>query len=119
MSYKKNNQKGIAVLLVIMILGVMMIISLAISDLVMNQLRLSVYSAESIYAYYAAESGLEDGLYKLRKEIWLPGTETPTAPVYLANQAYYVLEIATAGPLQIIKSEGNYQNTRRKLEASY
>ena len=107
-------------MLVIMILGVILVISMTVSDLVVRQTKLSVYSSESTQAYYAAESGIEDGLYKLRKGIWTPGS-TPTSPVYIdeENENYYFIEITADGPVQVINSIGNYLETRRKIEAKY
>ena len=120
MIVKLRKQKGIAVLLVIMITGVLLIVSLTISDLVHRQSRLSTYSSESVRAYYAAESGAEEGLFKLRKDIWQPDIEdVPSDPVYFNDNTYYSLEIVREGVLQIIRSEGHYKKTTRKIEASY
>ena len=117
---KLKKQKGISVLLVIMITGVLLIVSLTISDLLQRQTRLSIYSSESVRAYYAAEAGTEEGLYKLRKDIWQPDIEEiPASPVYFDDDTYYSLEVVREGSLQIIRSEGHYKQTTRKIEASY
>jgi len=112
---KISKQKGVSVLLVIMITGVILIVSLAVSDLVLRQAKFSASLGESAQAYYAAESGIEEGLYKLRRGLEF----TQDQPVYLNDDTYYELEYESQGVVQVLKAEGNYRDTRRKIEARY
>lgn len=112
---KLKNQKGVSILLVVMILGVIIVVSLAVNDLVLRQTKLSITLGESTQAYYAAESGVEEGLYKLRNGIEFIGGRQ----VNLSGDSYYNMETETEEAITIIKSEGNYKETKRKIEARY
>jgi len=82
--YKMNivnllkNSKGSALLVSMLVMGVLISISLALSGLVFRELRITRDLTDSGKAYYAAESGVEVGLYGINKN--LPGWE-PTANV--------------------------------------
>ncbi|MBU1039448.1 hypothetical protein KKC17_04485 [Patescibacteria group bacterium] len=69
MKILKNNQPaGMVLLLSLLVLAGVLVTSLTVGSLVLRQLRVSVVSDQSQAAYYAAESGLEQGLYLWRLE---------------------------------------------------
>lgn len=73
----KINQKGAtALLIVILVLSGFLLITLSAADIVRSGLKLSKTQMESTKAYFAAESGAERILYKIRKGGIDPGDGT-------------------------------------------
>lgn len=58
-----RKQKGFTLLLSVLISGIVLSIGLAIFNLTFKELRLSSAGRESQFAFYAADSGIECGLY--------------------------------------------------------
>lgn len=58
-----DKQKGFTLLLAVLISGIVLSIGLAIFNLTFKELRLSSAGRESQFAFYAADSGIECGLY--------------------------------------------------------
>lgn len=69
-----KNRKGSALLVALLVMGVLMAISLALSSLILREIRSTKETIDSGRAYYAAESGIEKALYGLHNN--LPGWET-------------------------------------------
>jgi len=68
-----DDNKGTALLIALLVMGVFIAISLALSSLIFRELRITKDLVSSGKAYYAAESGVELALYKLNNN--LPGWE--------------------------------------------
>jgi Tfp pilus assembly protein PilV len=66
-NYKKQ-QSGFALLITILVLGVVVAVTLAIVELSLKQLKLSVDSTDSEIAFHAANAGLECARYVRRIE---------------------------------------------------
>lgn len=66
-----NSQKpkGSALLVAVLIMGVLLSISIALSSLVLREVGITKSLVDSGKAYYAAESGVEEALYKLNTEL--------------------------------------------------
>ncbi len=62
-----NNQQGIALILSIIVLTNLLMITLIVTDVILRIGRSSQQISESEQAYYAAESGIERGLYQIEK----------------------------------------------------
>ncbi len=83
----KNQPAGMVLLLSLLVLAGVLLTSLTVGSLVLRELRVSIVSDQSQAAYYAAESGLEQGLYLWRLE-QKKGTDlsvTEASPVALAD----------------------------------
>ena len=63
---KKNNQKGISLLLTILIMAAILSIAIGISLLSLGEIKIARESPKSLIAYYAAESGVEWAMYEDR-----------------------------------------------------
>lgn len=61
------NKKGQVILLALLIMAVVLVVALAIGTLMVRELRMAANIARSAIAYYAAESGLEEELWKAWK----------------------------------------------------
>lgn len=68
-----KNRKGTALLVALLVMGVLMAVSLALSALIFRETRITREFIDSGQAYYAAESAIELGLYGLNNN--LPGWE--------------------------------------------
>lgn len=65
---KNNNQKGFALLITLLVLGVVIAIGLSVLELSQKQVRLSSNSADSETAFHAANGGIECARYWRRVE---------------------------------------------------
>lgn len=64
---KFKNIKGSALLLAILVMAGVTAAGIGMSSLVISEIRQARNLDNAVVAYYAAESGIEDGLYQLRK----------------------------------------------------
>lgn len=65
---KRENQKGIILILSLMIMSVLLSIALGFGIFILSDLRQAKEIDDSVMAYYAADSGIERTLYLFRKE---------------------------------------------------
>ncbi len=95
----KNNQSGVVLIMSLMILLVMIISVIALSRVIVGEVKMTRNSDNSIIAFYAAESGVEKALYylKLGREntnftdfIALEGTES-----FMDNERNFSFTTAT------------------------
>jgi len=74
MDFKNNKKKqlsdrqGVSLLMVVLIIGVILVATLAISQIVLRQGRVTKGAEISERAYFAAESGVEKAAYQIFKE---------------------------------------------------
>lgn len=73
MIIKLIKQKGSALLITLLVMGVLMTLALGLSSLVMREIRITTDIVNAGKAYYAAESGIESALLDLHQK--LPGFE--------------------------------------------
>jgi Tfp pilus assembly protein PilX len=64
----KNNKKGFALLFAVLVSSLLLTIGLSIFNIALKELAISTASRQSIYAFYAADSGREYVLYRDIKE---------------------------------------------------
>ncbi len=62
----RNYSKGASLLYAILVLGTIALISIAVAGLMIRGLKTSRAIGRGMAAYYAAESGMEEALYKVR-----------------------------------------------------
>lgn len=65
---KSSEKSGIVLLLALLILASVLATSLTVGSIVLRELRITHTSDRAVAAYYAAESGLEQGLYWWRAD---------------------------------------------------
>ena len=107
-----NNQKGITLLLTVIIISIVMSIAILISNIVITQLKLAGDISDSVTAIYAADSGVEWQLYQIRY-----GTSVPV-PV-MSNGAIVTTTVIGSYPNFTIKSLGSYRAVKRQFEVSF
>ena len=120
MRNKKNNQKGVSLYLAIMVLGIVLAIGFGISAILLGQLKMIKGMENSVVAFYAADTGIEQ-ILKQRNDPPLGGIpETP-----LPNGAKYQVTVFQGGvggcnALNFcVKSVGTYLETKRAIEINY
>ncbi|MBU2082236.1 pilus assembly PilX N-terminal domain-containing protein [Patescibacteria group bacterium] len=109
-----NKEKGIAVLITMMIISIVMLVATLIASVVSVQLKLASDIGDSITAIYAADSGIEYKLYQIRKEGILENMEFS-----LSNGATVSVTVLRAFPNLTIKSLGSYLLVKRQFEADF
>ncbi len=108
---KTKNNKGQAILITILILSATFLIAMLLGGLVLYELRSMIFTGESIKALYAAESGLEWGLYAKIKDSTTPRPS-------MSNDTSFNVSIIEDGSITIT-SVGKSGNNYRALEASF
>jgi hypothetical protein len=68
-----KNRKGSALLTALLVMGILIAVSMALSSLIFREVRITRSFIDSGQAYYSAESGIEIALYGLNTQ--LPGWE--------------------------------------------
>lgn len=82
-----SNQKGFSLLIALLVMAVVLVISLAISTLIITEVRLVGSYDDAITAYYAADAGIEDALLKIINRESLNGSgnvylDSPTNKIF-------------------------------------
>ncbi len=111
-----NSQQGfIALVVAILILVTMISIGVSISTLVIGRHKISFNLLKSNQAYFAAESGIEDALLRLEKDMdW---TTTSTLKVGQATSTIQISEIL--GGARNITSEANFRDIIKRVRVVY
>ncbi len=63
-----NKQKGFSLLITLLVMAVVLVISLAISSLIIAEIRLVGAYDDAIAAYYSADAGIENALLQLSND---------------------------------------------------
>ncbi len=134
----KKNEKGISILLAVLILSILLAIALGISHFVAQQTKMMREVGYSVKSFYAADSGIEEVLY----------TETiPLGPIMVNGSSYEIfceccdrdikpdcpnsnpdcpgncppatVDSACVAPNYCVKSIGNHQGYRRAIQVDY
>lgn len=117
---KKNNQRGISLLLTILIMAAIFSIAIAVSILSLGEIKISRESTRSLTAYYAAESGVEWAMYEDRVIGKYPQTYS-SGRICLDpdDEICYSVDASGTSPSRKIKSDGSYKTTVRSIESTY
>jgi 5-bromo-4-chloroindolyl phosphate hydrolysis protein len=121
----KKFKIGSAMILTMFILAGMLVVALSGSYIIVAGIKAGGTQAQSTKAYFAAEAGLEDILYQVRKEN-LPhtkenvNTETPIIMGDLESTGVSYKEYFTGyTPTRVFVSVGEYQSAKRSVEANF
>lgn len=118
-----NSNKGVSLYLALMIMGILLAIALGISAIFIGQTKMLKEMGDSVIAFYAADTGIEEVLSGDRNNPSSGGC-IESSPCSLDNGAEYYLDIRdnTADPNCpnfCIKSTGSYKETKRAIEITY
>ena len=117
-----KSQKGISLFYSLIILSLISAAAMALSVILIAEIKITRGLGNSVIAFYAADTGAEKTLMD-----WATGEPKGTeSPVYLSNGAFYEVEVYTGGtdgcPSEVnycIRSKGTYRDTSRKVELIY
>jgi len=118
----KSSKKGISLLLTVLIVSVLLAIGLGLSAIFLREIKIIREMGNSVVAFYAADSGIEEIL--MNREIPVSSC-VENNPCPLDNGAKYFLEITDNtdpncdADYYCIKSVGSYQGTKRAIEIKY
>ncbi len=115
-----NKEKGIAILLAVLILSFVLTIALGTSIILIRQVKTIREIGSSVVAFYAADSGIEEFLL-------INDPQNPPAGVLdgAGEVGYEVFVHASTTPSCVgalnycIRSVGTYKNTTRAIEIQY
>lgn len=111
------NQKGVSLLLTILIMAAILAISLGLFRLSVGEIKLTRDVSKSFIAYYAAEAGVEWAIYEERQGSG--ASDKSDCSVDLGNGSKYGIEVDRTGGIITIKSIGCYEEIRRAIEVSF
>lgn len=138
-----SKEKGISLLFVVLIAGVILAIGLGLSAILVQQLRTMGEVGYSVIAFYAADSGVERALFELyQSSPILPPYKDEWQDDVLNPVSYYVSVVCGVGndnecPLGFpkyteptdpdycstdyfcLKSVGSYRNVKRAIQTEY
>ncbi len=109
---KNKREKGIALLLTMIILSAGVSIAMLIAAIVVFQSKLSSDINNSTIAIYAADSGVEWQLYQIRN-----GASVPI-PI-MSNGATITTTVTGSSPNFTIKSLGSFGAVKRQFEVNF
>ncbi|OIO47481.1 MAG: hypothetical protein COS76_01190 [Candidatus Portnoybacteria bacterium CG06_land_8_20_14_3_00_39_12] len=118
-----NQQGAAALLLTVVLLTGLLAIGLTVGLVMITETKLSIGSGDSVVAYYAAESGVEHALYKIRNGDWMvsqPLTHYSLTPV-ITNVSYDLQYIYAPllVPSSNISSTGVFHTAARLIVSSW
>ena len=108
---RNKRNKGIALVLTMIILSVVLGMALITSLVFSKQIKTSSSISDSIIAYYAAETGIEWSLWYYKTNKVLPEDQDNI----LIGQASYSIKIQN----NTITSIGTYKNTKRAIKVNF
>ncbi len=107
---KRANQKGVAIYFTVLIMVIVLAMALGLTMILFSQIRMISGIGDSVVAFYAADSGMEEALYR---ENGVSGA--------LGNGASFTVLKISAGPGcagydYCLRSFGGFKNIRRAIE---
>lgn len=119
---KIKNERGVILLLTLLILSSILIVTLGAADLVLAGLKMNRLTGYSSLAFYASETGLERALWEVRKNGYtLPGSNTSDifSSADIGNGAAYQVDFIIVSPDATFKSIGSFGGVKRSVESTY
>ncbi len=116
-----NSQQGISLYLAIVFMSIILAMILGLTAILIGQLKVIKGLGDSVIAFYAADTGIEQVL-TVREN---PSSAcTKTSPCSLGDAEYYLEILDSADPKcnadnYCIKSVGIYNKTQRAIEITY
>ena len=108
-----RNQKGQAALIVVIFMLVMMLsLVFAAAGVALKDARVAEASKKARLAYFAAEAGLDDAVYRLKR-----GKNLVSSFSVSLNGASAAINTTTAGATKEIKSTGDFLGASRAVRS--
>lgn len=119
-----NNQKGLSLYLAVIVMAIVLAIVFGITTILLAQLEMIKGMENSVVAFYAADTGIEQVLDSGRLNPVSICTTEGTACELDNGSKYYVVVSSSGAPgctasNFCIKSAGIYKGTQRSIEVRY
>ncbi|MEK9153044.1 MAG: hypothetical protein AAB723_00405 [Patescibacteria group bacterium] len=111
----KFDQRGVALYLTMVVLSIMSASLLALAAVLVSQSKITGNVSNSVLAFSAADSGIEQALYKIYKQDFKQGDFTETLP----NGAIYEVTVSVKNKATVVRSIGAYRQNKRAIEATF
>ncbi|PIR91423.1 hypothetical protein COU03_02145, partial [bacterium (Candidatus Gribaldobacteria) CG10_big_fil_rev_8_21_14_0_10_41_12] len=108
----KSKQKGVALYLTMVVLSIMSASLLALAATLVSQSKMTGNLSNSVLAFSAADSGIEQALYKVYKQGFVSGSFSSSSP----NGAIYDVTVIAQASSTVIRSTGAYRQSKRAIE---
>jgi Tfp pilus assembly protein PilX len=118
----KENQKGISIYLVVVMMSVLLAIVLGLATLIIGGSKMTRNMSYSVKAFHAADTGIEKALYNIK---FTSGTcdDSSSDGTFATDYNYDVTMSNSGGDCSnsgtLITSVGQYQTVKRSLEVTY
>jgi len=130
-SKNKKNSRGFVLIAAMLAMAAIAVLAFFVSSFTVTENKISVTQSNSLKAYYLAESGIADGINRIKNDpTWKDGFENNPSwnHTYVKTDAFYpgssyTINIANTGPATgIITATGNYvvgsKTSRRVVKAA-
>ena len=117
----KKNQ-GVALLMSILMLSGMLIVSLGIANLAIVSMKMNKAGSESSRSFFASDAGIEETLWKVRKNSYVLPTSTTESIIQnnnLLEEEEYRVNYSTTTNDIIVESFGKYKETHRGIQVIF
>lgn len=105
--FTDNRQQGSVLLFALLVMSSVVIGSIGLGSIILDMLQQTKISDDSIIAYYAAESGVEEALYNARETGRIPPSFSQQEPRSLPNGAEWWGEVT--GSMEVVYADvGRY-----------
>jgi hypothetical protein len=112
------TKKGVSLYLALIIMFILIAIGLGVSLIIVSQMKMMKGMGDSVVAFYAADTGIENSLYEKRKIEGGDGIVSGTLVIGGANAEYNVTKV-TQDSTDYWRSVGNYQKVKRAIEIKH
>ena len=119
----KFSQKGVSLYLAVVIMVILLSAVLGVTTILVGQLRMIKEMENSVVAFYAADTGIEEVLTVIIHDVGDPEIRYPlVAGTYTpVGDAFYYVDVLSPGvdctaSLYCVQSVGIYKETRRAIE---
>lgn len=108
-----SGRKGFAGLITLLfVVSISLIVVSSFAFVAMREIRITRAAADSVKSYYAAESGIEDAVYR-----FVAGKQIASGEVVATGTGTTTITIATAGARKTITAAGVSRDAYRTLQA--
>jgi|GEM_PF-2864303 hypothetical protein len=121
-----NKNTGSALLLTIIVLSLFVSISAVVVNIVLSELRINKDMADSVIAFYVADTAVENVLIEARREPTPTTIPSTSVSLFLSLEDSYAYATATVEIIDLtigastrsarIKANGRYKDTNRAIE---
>lgn len=121
--FKIKKQKGVILLMTLMILSGILVVTLAAADIIFAGIKMNRLVGYSNLAFFAAETGMERSLWEARKNSYtLPASNQSNvfpSGSSLDNGSSYQVNFASSTPNVTFTSIGGYRGVKRSVQTTY